>query len=69
MLPENTRKPFVFLVFSVGIKWEHWPERMNAKFADIGMHFVRNALYPRLELLLHKTLQTFLHMNLQTLAR
>ena len=26
-------------------------------------------LYPRLELLLHKTLQTFLHMNLQTLAR
>ena len=23
---ENTRKPKVFLVFSGGIKWEHWPE-------------------------------------------
>ena len=31
---ENTRKPLVFLVFSGGIKWEHWLE-MGSHVADL----------------------------------
>ena len=33
---ENTRKPSVFLVFSGGIKWEHWLE-MGSDVPDLPL--------------------------------